>query len=54
MTIAGVDVSTKLVAIVLLNDKGELQETLELRCQPCKSTHPSMPRDAAYRIAGRV
>lgn len=50
--IAGVDVSTKLVAIALLDaHTGALKETLELRCDKGASAHPSMPRDSAYRLA---
>lgn len=50
--IAGVDVSTKLVAIVLLDAAtGVLHSTLELRCATGRSDSPAMPRDAAYRTA---
>lgn len=53
--IAGVDSSTKLVAIALLNAAtGELHSTLKLRCQRGRSDHPAMPRDAAYRIAAET
>lgn len=53
--IAGVDVSSRIIAIVLLDEHtGALRETLELRIGGKRGGDPTMPQSSAFRIAAET